>query len=135
MKVILDTSVLIDDPAASAALEAGISTISLAELYFGVLIVTDPDERARRAARLGFIMSHFVALPLDERVGRALGQLQAVVSDRGANPRRRTADLAIAATAIVHEAVLLTNNYKDFRLFEDMVEVRNYRTTISPRTH
>lgn len=124
MRVVLDTSVLIDDPAAPRGSEAGISTISLAELYFGVLVVTSADERARRAAQLGFIESHFTALPLDERVGRVLGQLQAAVSDRGANPRRRTADLAIAATAIAHEAVLLTNNYKDFKLIEDLVEVR-----------
>lgn len=124
MRAILDTSVLIDGPAVSRESQAGISAISLAELHFGVLAATDPDERARRAAQLGFVESHFTALPLDERVGRVLGQLQAVISARGANPRRRTADLAIAATAIVHEAVLLTNNYKDFKLVADLVDVR-----------
>lgn len=86
--------------------------------------MANPHERAHRAAQLGYIEAHFAALPLDEPVGRALGQLQAVVSDRGANPRRRTADLVIAATAMVHEAVLLTNNYRDFKLIEDLVEVR-----------
>lgn len=124
MKVVLDTSALIENPAASTGPDTGISTISLAELYFGILKVIDPAVRARRTARLRFIESHFAALPLDGRVGKALGQLQAVVSDRGANPRRRTADLAIAATAMVHEAVLLTNNYRDFKLIEDLVEIR-----------
>ncbi|HST69786.1 MAG TPA: PIN domain-containing protein [Solirubrobacterales bacterium] len=124
MKVILDTSVLIDDPTITAGSKAAISTISLAELYFGVFTAPHPKERARRATQLVFIESGFDALPLDKRIGQMLGQLQATVSARGANPRRHTADLAIAATAIVHEAVLLTNNYKDFRLIADLVEVR-----------
>ncbi len=124
MRAILDTSVLIDNPTAPTGSEAGISTISLAELHFGVLTVADPDERVRRTAQLRLIELHFDAFPLDEQVGRVLGELQAAVSDRGANPRRRTADLAIAATAIVYEAVLLTNNRKDFKLIEDLVAVQ-----------
>ena len=124
MRVILDTSVLIDNPDVPGVSQAAISTISLAELYFGALTTTDPVERRRRVAQLGFIESHFQAIPLDEEVGRTLGQLQAAVADRGANPRRRTADLAIAATAIVREAVLLTRNYKDFKLVDDLVDVR-----------
>jgi len=124
MKVILDTSVLIARKPLPPGLDAGISTVSLAELYFGVLKTADPDERIWRAARLGRIESGFKAHFLDDRVSRALGQLQAAVANRGANPRTRTADLAIAATAIVHDAVLLTNNYKDFKLIEDLVEVR-----------
>ena len=56
MRVLLDTSVLIgtDDP---GALEGAISTASLAELHFGVLVARDDDERARRALRLGVIES------------------------------------------------------------------------------
>ena len=124
MRAILDTSVLIDNPSIEVGSQAAISAISLAELYFGALVAADPDERARRTAQLGFIESHFDTLPLDERVGRVLGRLQATVSDRGANPRRRTADLAIAATAIVHEATLFTRNYQDFKLVDDLVDVR-----------
>ena len=104
--------------------KAAISTVSLSELHFGTLVATDPFERARRTRQLGFIEAHFDALALDEEVARVLGQLQAAVSGRGANPRSRTADLAIAATAIVHEAVLFTRNYKDFKVVADLVEVR-----------
>ena len=124
MKAILDTSVLIAQQPLPAGLDAGISTVSLSELYFGLLKTADPDERVQRAARLRRIESGFKAHALDHRVARTLGQLQAAVANRGANPRRHTADLAIAATAIVHEAVLLTNNRRDFKLVEDMVEVR-----------
>jgi toxin FitB len=124
MRAILDTSVLIDNPSIEVGSQAGISTISLAELYFGALVAADPDERARRTAQLGFIESRFDALPLDEKVARVLGQLQAAVSGRGANPRSRAADLAIAATASAHEATLFTRNYKDFKLIDDLVDVR-----------
>jgi predicted nucleic acid-binding protein len=123
MRAILDTSVLIDDPSIEVGSQAAISTISLAELYFGTLVANGAEERARRTAQLGFIESHFDALPLDERVARVLGQLQAALSDRGANPRSRTADLVIAATAIAHEATLFTRNYKDFKIIDDLVDV------------
>lgn len=123
-RAILDTSVLIDDPSVGAGCQAAISTVSLSELYFGTLVATNPSERARRIRQLGFIEANFDALALDEEVARVLGQLQAAVSDRGANPRSRTADLAIAATAIVHEAVLFTRNHKDFKLVDNLVEVR-----------
>jgi predicted nucleic acid-binding protein len=124
MRAILDTSVLIENPDVPGVSQAAISTISLAELYFGALTASDADERMRRVAQLGFIESNFDAIPLDRQIGRTLGQLQAAASDRGANPRRRTADLAIAATAVVHDAVLLTRNYKDFKLVADLVDVR-----------
>lgn len=124
MRAVLDTSVLIENPSIEVGSQAAISTISLAELYFGALVASDPDERARRTAQLGFIESHFDALPLDERVSGVLGHLQAAVSSRGANPRSRTADLVIAATAIVHEATLFTRNYKDFKIIDNLVDVR-----------
>ena len=46
------------------------------------------------------------------------------VANRGGQPRRRSADLAIAATANVHDAILVTNNVKDFQLVADLVRVR-----------
>jgi predicted nucleic acid-binding protein len=123
-KVILDTSVLIARHPLPPDVEAGISTISLAELHFGVLKTEDPEERAQRATHLGRIESAFATHPLDGQVARALGRLQAAIASRGGNPRARTADLVIAATAIVHDAVLFTNNYKDFKLVDDLVDVR-----------
>lgn len=123
MKVILDTSVLIARHPLPPDVKAGISTISLAKLHFGVLKTKDPDERAHRAAHLGRIESAFATHPLDARVARALGQLQAAIASRGGSPRARTADLVIAATAIAHEAVLFTRNYKDFKIVDDLVEV------------
>ena len=124
MRVILDTSVLIAQHPLPPEVDAGISTVSLAELHFGFLKTQDPDERARRAAHLGRVESAFSTHPLDERVARALGRLQTAIAGRGGSPRARTADLAIAATAMTLEAVLLTHNYKDFKLIDDLVDVR-----------
>ncbi|HET7455726.1 MAG TPA: PIN domain-containing protein [Solirubrobacterales bacterium] len=124
MKAILDTSVLIARQPLPPDVEAGISSISLAELHFGVLKTQDAAERARRIVHLGRIESAFATHPLDGRVARALGQVQAAVSSKGGRPRARTADLVIAATALAHGALLFTRNYKDFKLVDDLVDVR-----------
>jgi toxin FitB len=122
--VLLDTSVLIDGRV-SAEVEAAISTVSIAELHFGLLVAADDESRALRATRLGLIEARFPdPIPLDDRVAREWGRLRAAVAGRGGKPRSRSADLAIAATALVHGAVLLTLNTKDFRLISDLVEVR-----------
>lgn len=126
MRVLLDTSVLIKGGwTAMPDLEPAISAVSISELHFGLLIAPDSEKRAIRANRLGLIEARFpTPLPVDDRVARVWGELQAAIAERGGNPRKRTADLAIAATARVHEAVLLTANVKDFKPIEDLVAVR-----------
>jgi predicted nucleic acid-binding protein len=121
-RVVLDTSVLIAGVPVADSFEAAISSVSIAELHFG-LLVADDDSRPIRAARLGWIESHFSPLPVDDRVAREWGRLQAAVAARGAQPRRRAADLAIAATANVHQAKLLTHNIRDFNIISDLVSV------------
>lgn len=121
-RVVLDTSVLIGarDP---GELEGAISAASLAELHFGTLIAVDPDERARRAQRLGVVEATFDPLPVDAAVGREWGRLAAAVSERGGQPRRRAIDLAIAATANVHGVPLLTADVADLAIITDLVTV------------
>ena len=121
-RVILDTSVLIDPVELPEDTEAAISAVSIGELHFGLLIADDTT-RPLRATRLGLIESRFTALPLDDNVAREWGRLQAAVASRDANPRKRSADLAIAATANVHNATLLTHNLKDFTIIADLVRV------------
>ena len=124
MRLLLDTSVLIEgripaDP------ETAISTVSIAELHFGLLVAAEEETRALRASRLGLIEARFPdPLPIDDRVAREWGRLQAALAARGANPRARSSDLAIAATANVHSAALLTHNTKDLKIVEDLVDVR-----------
>jgi predicted nucleic acid-binding protein len=123
--VLLDTSVLIGSDPVPPGLSSAISVVSLAELHFGLLRARDDDERALRAQRLGLIEARYAEpLPIDDRVAREWGALLAAVANRGAQPRRRHADLAIAATARVHGVPLLTHNTKNFTIVEDLVEVR-----------
>ena len=121
-RVLLDTSVLIgaDDP---GDLEGAISVASLAELHFGTLLAGDPDERARRAQRLGVVEATFDPLPMDASVAREWGRLAAAVAQRGGRPRRRTIDLVIAATANVHQVPLLTADTADLAIIKDLVRV------------
>jgi predicted nucleic acid-binding protein len=122
---ILDTSVLIGEHSIADGIEAAISVVSIAELHFGLLVARDEQSRALRAARLGLIEARFPdPLPLDDRVAREWGRLQAAVAARGGQPRKRVADLAIAATANVHRAMLITNNVRDFSIIDDLVKTQ-----------
>jgi predicted nucleic acid-binding protein len=123
VRALLDTSVLIG-AAAPGDLVGAISSASLAELHFGVLIAADPDERARRVQRLGAIEATFDPLPIDAAVAREWGRLAAAVAERGGRPRRRAMDLAIAATANVAGVPLVTHDEADFRLIAELVDVR-----------
>jgi predicted nucleic acid-binding protein len=125
MRAVLDTSILISDTAPKAV-EAAVSVASIAELHFGVLITRDDDERAIRTQRLGAIESTFDPLPITAEVAREWGRLAAAISTRGGQPRKRTMDLAIAATANVHKVPLLTEDIGDFQLIRDLVDAREY---------
>lgn len=126
MKVLLDTSVLIGGGWSSMpGAEPAISAISLSELHFGLLIAPDSATRALRANRLGLIEARFPdPLALDDQVARIWGELQAAVAERGGNPRKRMADLAIAATARVHGALLVTSDTRDLEIVKDLVDFR-----------
>lgn len=123
MRVLLDTSVVIGtaDP---GELEGAISAATLAELHFGALVASEPDERARRMQRLGIVEATFDPLPVDSAVAREWGRLAAAVLQRGGQPRRRAMDLVIAATANVHGVALLTADAGDLAIVDDLVEIR-----------
>ncbi|WP_020384866.1 type II toxin-antitoxin system VapC family toxin [Kribbella catacumbae] len=123
MKAVLDTSVLIAGLTAPIPGELAISTISLAELHFGVLVARSSAARAGRLRRLAGIERAFEALPVDDAVARAYGTLAAAVVDAGRQPRSRSFALVIAATARVHDARLYTRNAKDLAGLEDLVDV------------
>jgi predicted nucleic acid-binding protein len=124
MRALLDTSVLIGaEP--PPKVEAAISVASIAELHFGVLVATDDDERALRTNRLGAIESTFDPLPITVEIAREWGRLSAAVSNRGGQPRRRSIDLVIAATANIHGVPLLTHNTGDFMIIGDLIDARH----------
>ncbi|PXY32475.1 type II toxin-antitoxin system VapC family toxin [Prauserella muralis] len=123
MKAILDTSVLLATGVAPLPGELAISAATLAELHFGVLVARDERTRATRLRRLTTLERRFDPLPLDVAVAASYGELAAAVAQAGRQPRARTMDLLIAATAHAHDARLYTRNVKDFAGVGDLVEV------------
>lgn len=123
MKAILDTSVLIATNVGPLAGDLAISSASLAELHFGVLVTTENTVRAQRLRRLSDIERRFEALPIDDNVATSYGRLAAAVVEVGRQPRARVMDLLIAATAHAHGASLYTRNAADLVGLDDHVNI------------
>ena len=131
----LDTNIVIlrkwVDPA-ELPQEMAISAITLAELSAGPHEVRGNeeqdayDEHAERARRLEILQraeSEFDPVPLDAEAARLFGRVTAAVIAAGRKPRRRVADLMIAATAIAEGLPLFTTNPDDFAGLDDLVQV------------
>jgi predicted nucleic acid-binding protein len=128
VRAILDTSVLIavaQDELQGDGLEGelAISTVSLAEIHFGVLVARDDLVRARRLRLLTTVERTFDSLPVDDAVAASYGELAATVAALGRQPRSRSMDLLIAATAHAHGARLYTSNPGDLLGADQLVEV------------
>ncbi len=124
LRGLLDTSVVIATTVANLPEEGAISAATLAELHFGIHLAKDESTRALRLRRLAEIESRFAALPVDDVVARAYGELAALTVGAGRKIRTRVVDLFIAATARVHEVPLYTRNRKDFEPFATIIEIR-----------
>lgn len=122
----LDTSVVIDlglIPPADLPEEVSVSAITMAELSAGTHATDDRHERARRQDRLQLLESWIEPVPFDADCARAYGRVYAAVSAVGRQPRRRVADLLIAATAIASDMPLYTRNAADFLGLEDIIDI------------
>jgi predicted nucleic acid-binding protein len=108
--------------------EIAISAVTLAELSAGPHAVVGDDaparaERGRRISILQRVESEFEPLAFDAPAARVYGQLTGAVRALGRTPRRRHADLQIAATAAVNGLPLYTTNPDDFAGLEEWVSV------------
>ncbi len=132
---LLDTNILVlrrvIDPAELPA-QMAISAISLAELSAGPHEVRpnreqsayeEIEERARRLDVLQRVESEFDPIPFDAQAARVYGRVAAAVIAAGRKPRRRLADLMIAATAIVEGLPLFTTNPDDYRGMDKLLTV------------
>lgn len=110
---LLDTSVVVDIAAYLPRLpdEAAISTITIAEIHYGVLVARTTEQRASRLELLTFLEREVDRLPVDDDVARAFARLRARARDE--NRRPRPLDLLIAATAAAHDLSLFTRD-RDF---------------------
>jgi predicted nucleic acid-binding protein len=131
---LLDTNVLVlrrwVDPAELPD-EMAISAITLAELSAGPHQVRpngeqdmydEHEERARRTEALQRAESEFDPVPFDAEAARIYGRVTAAAT-AGRKPRRRIADLMIAATAISEDLPLYTTNPGDYTGLERLVRV------------
>lgn len=123
VRAILDTSVVIATDVGPLEGQLAICAITLAELHFGVLVASQQRVRSERLRRLLVVQRKFDALPVDDAVAASYGQVAAAVADGGRQPRARSMDLLIAASAHAHSARLYTRNADDFDGLDDLVEV------------
>ena len=123
---LLDTSIMIlrkwINPAELPD-QMAISAITLAELSAGPHQVRRNDEQshyhehAERARRLDVLQraeNEFDPIPFDAEAARIYGRVTAAVITAGRKPRRRLADLMIAAIAIAEDLPLFTTSPDDF---------------------
>jgi predicted nucleic acid-binding protein len=132
---LLDTNILVlrrwIDPAELPD-EMAISAVTLAELSAGPHqvrpngeqdIYDEHEERARRTEALQRAESEFDPVPFDAEAARIYGRVTAAIVAVGRKPRRRIADLMIAATAIAEDLPLYTTNPGDYAGLEKLVHV------------
>ncbi|ELS53233.1 type II toxin-antitoxin system VapC family toxin [Streptomyces viridochromogenes] len=112
--------------------EMAISAITLAELSAGPHQVrrgdeqSDYDEHAERARRTDVLQraeNEFDPIPFDVEAARIYGRICAAVTSAGRKPRRRVADLMIAAVAAAEELPLFTTNPDDFKGLDDLITI------------
>ena len=121
--LVLDTCVLIDGMELVDG-PSSISIMSLVEMQSGLAAAPDPVERARRQQRYDEVRLQYEPIPVDESVLTRYGRIDAAVRAFGRQPRSRTVDLLIAATAASRGWAVLTDNLDDFAGLEGLVEVR-----------
>jgi toxin FitB len=114
VRAILDTSVVIATDLAPLEGELAISAVTLAELSLRGSRSQAANVRAERLRRLLALQRRFDALHLDEAVAASYGQVAAALATWRRQPRARSIDLLIAATAHAHSAQLYTRNADDF---------------------
>ncbi|MFI9504749.1 type II toxin-antitoxin system VapC family toxin [Nocardia sp. NPDC052566] len=120
-----------------------ISAITLAELSAGPHEVRRNDEqdsydehveRARRLDVLQRAENEFDPIPFDTEAARIYGRVCASVISAGRKPRRRIADLMIAAIAVAEQLPLFTTNPDDFHGLEQLLTVVPVTRPVVPST-
>lgn len=91
-----------------------ISPVNLAEIRFGIEMMTDARKRQRATAMLRR-MRRKPLLAINGETAEAFGTLAAALSKAGRGHRFRVQDLWLAAQAVQRKFALLTANAKDFK--------------------
>jgi predicted nucleic acid-binding protein len=101
--------------------EIAVSVITAAELELGVLRASDPVARAIRLSTLSRVQATYPLLPIDPAVASCFARLASAELSKRRRLRRH--DTWIAATAMRHGAVVLTQD-ADFSSFKEVSVIR-----------
>lgn len=116
MRALLDTSFFVATETGrpigdlGAVTETEVSVVTLAELTLGVLLASD-DARPARVATLSAVESNWDPLPVDAEVARQFAQIVAAL--RAGGRRVPILDALVAATAIVEQIPVVTQDHDD----------------------
>lgn len=124
-RAIADTSIFIAQEAGrelgDLPEEIAVSVVTAAELELGVLRAKDPKTRALRLATLARVQAAYPLLPVDPEIASYFARIASSELSKGRRLRRH--DTWIAATALRHEAAVLTQD-SDFSSFEEVTVLR-----------
>lgn len=125
MRAILDTNLLIDGELSYPQYKVAVSSLSWAELGYGIRKAVDPLQRAHREARLASLQRVLgPGIAFDDSAASAFQHACGLVLATGREIRGRIVDLMIAATAAAHGAAVLTRDAKDFAGLEEFITVK-----------
>ena len=93
-----------------------IPSVVAAELYYGV---EKSEKREYNLARYNEFLSVFEIVDFDLMASRVYGKIRAALEVKGQVIGSN--DMMIAATVLTHDAVLVTNNIKEFKRIDNLV--------------
>ena len=94
-----------------------ISIVTYMEVYQGALRTEDP---ATAISNLQAFVAQVPIMPLTTDIAERCAVLREDLRKQRKNPTRRALDLIIAATALVHDLVLVTRNVDDYKDLPDL---------------
>jgi hypothetical protein len=113
-RVLVDTSVLVASGADLSGLVCQISSVSYAELHFGVQAAGTAEIRDARQHRLNLVQAIYGrGIAFTDMIAHHYGILCARLRAQGRSPRGRAMDIMIAATAAALGVPLVTRNPAD----------------------
>lgn len=110
MQYLLDTNIILDMLALCKAPPAsGEQDIAVVSVLTVMEVLALPGISETEEEQIKTILSRCLVLPVDFEIASLAGRMQRT------RKKKTTTDVLIAATAIVHDCVLITRNVRDFK--------------------